>query len=552
MSRAALAHAVNGFFDAFKSKSSPHVAAQPASRASGVMVESRYNEGDDESLLESATSLPRPTLKALEKSIRADGFRGAQVSGWGQGQRGGFTVHYDGQPYEFEISENVTPRPTGEIGRLVKESGRYGRNGRRTGILSDGTRINVYYSDKETGEPWTAVPHGMDWDAQARGDMRAMLGMSERATGVSQFTEGMEGRHLGRSVPWDAVPADIKRHIESLLVSEGSMVANGSMDALQEDDYIVGNVDRDTNIGLFRVIRGGKWLGPIEKSANFDTITHAMESDARGRGTHAAAVFEMQDNGGVTQVGNVVRGRYVESGDYSPNARGTVVDPNAASELDLYIANTYELVAAPNSPGKSIDTSLKRKLAAGKYDSALAPKAWQYLVDEGAKRYAREIGPEPTFNAATRRQVAADFARAWEEENQLARNPSDMNAYQDQAAFIEELQRGFDPEAADRQIFYRTRAGALHVTYVNLPRGVGSAGGGAEAQNNRMSFDVDGFSGGSRRDGRVKIEQSTSFADRSRNLRAKTGAPAAIARYLAAYLAKFAAEVPPRFTHTRT
>lgn len=145
-----------------------------------------------------------------------------------------------------------------------------------------------------------------------------------------------------------------------------------------------------------------------------------MEADARERGVHAAAVFEMRDDGGYTQVGNVVNGRYQESGGYNPNARGTIADETAARELDLYIANTYELVGAPNSIGKSIDANLKRKLAAGRYDAALAPKAWQHLVDEGAKRYEREFGSSsPTFNAATRRQVATDFARAWEAENGL-------------------------------------------------------------------------------------------------------------------------------------
>lgn len=322
MSRGAISHAVNGFFDAFRSKGpAPHVVERPPSRAAGVRVESRYNEGDDESLLESATSLPRPTLKALEKAIRADGFKGAQVSGWNQGQHGGFTVHYGGQQYEFEISENTTPRPVGEIGRLVKESGRYGRNGRglyhdtaagrhdmvlhqdhhgrwridlvtsaggnhidvtereegsrpnsgyssaesafqaaldiqrkrgirgkshvwvadrdgnltdyepmqtngrRTGILSDGTRINVYHQPGTLDE-YTVVPHSMDWDSQARGDMRSMLGTSATGLGFSQWTEGQEGRHLGRKLAWEEVPEELKRHIEHRVVGETGMVAN--------------------------------------------------------------------------------------------------------------------------------------------------------------------------------------------------------------------------------------------------------------------------------------------------------------------------------------
>jgi len=124
--------------------------------------------------------------------------------------------------------------------------------------------------------------------------------------------------------------------------------------------------------------------------------------------------------------------------------------------------------------------------------------------------------------------------------------------YPEQDAFIRELQGYFGPEVNERQVFYRMREGALHVTYVNLPRGSGSGGGGAESQNNRMSFDVDGFSSTTYRamyHGKLKIEQSTTF-DRSRKLRAKTGTPSVIARYLADYLNKFAAEVPPKFTHS--
>lgn len=101
------------------------------------------------------------------------------------------------------------------------------------------------------------------------------------------------------------------------------------------------------------------------------------------------------------------------------NGRATVSDPAAVRELSLYIENEYSLIGAPNSMGKSIDANLRRKLERGTYDPALAPQAWQHLIDEGAKRYTREFGSggAQIFNAATRREVASDFARAWEEEN---------------------------------------------------------------------------------------------------------------------------------------
>lgn len=229
----------------------------------------------------------------------------------------------------------------------------------------------------------------------------------------------------------------------------------GADDGTQEDDYVIAILDRDANMGLYRIARGGKWTGPLERSANIDTIVHAMEQDARERGVHGVAVFQ-SDGEGTTQVGNVVNGRYQESGGYQGNGRATTVDTDAARELDLYIANTFELVGAPNSIGKSIDTNLKRKLASGKYDSALSPKAWQYLVDQGAKRYEREFGnSSPVFNAATRRQVAADFARAWESENGMQPNarqiPEHMQRYRDfsnDELYEELISKGYTPAQA--------------------------------------------------------------------------------------------------------
>ncbi len=110
-----------------------------------------------------------------------------------------------------------------------------------------------------------------------------------------------------------------------------------------------------------------------------------------------------------------------ELGGHTPNARTSTVDETAARELSLYIENEYALIGAPNSIGKSIDANLRKKVASGRYDAALAPKAWQYLIDEGAKRYTKEFGSEsPIFSAATRRRVAEEFARAWEAENLTA------------------------------------------------------------------------------------------------------------------------------------
>lgn len=103
----------------------------------------------------------------------------------------------------------------------------------------------------------------------------------------------------------------------------------------------------------------------------------------------------------------------------------------------------------------------------------------------------------------------------------------------------------------------------VYINFVNLPEGVGSAGGGAEAENNRASYWVRGFGPAGTPAAKVQIEESnTVFGHRggvdaygaprgaSYRLRKKTAAPGVIAKYLADFLNKLVAEVPPNFTHT--
>lgn len=86
------------------------------------------------------------------------------------------------------------------------------------------------------------------------------------------------------------------------------------------------------------------------------------------------------------------------------------------------------------------------------------------------------------------------------------------------------------------------------VTFINLPEGVGSAAGGAEAMNNRMSFSISAANG----DGKWKLEQMTSSLPRTHRLHAKTDHVEKLAAYLATFISQVVAEVEPRFTHTKT
>lgn len=115
----------------------------------------------------------------------------------------------------------------------------------------------------------------------------------------------------------------------------------------------------------------------------------------------------------------------------------------------------------------------------------------------------------------------------------------------------------------DRQIRFNNKStlggvryDTVIINYINLPTGVGSAGGGAEAENNRMMFFIEGFGKETPHTppprGKIRIRQEINMVtDRSRNLRTKTGTPEQIAKYLVDYLNKTAAEVEPRFTHTK-
>lgn len=100
-----------------------------------------------------------------------------------------------------------------------------------------------------------------------------------------------------------------------------------------------------------------------------------------------------------------------------------------------------------------------------------------------------------------------------------------------------------------------TRYDTVFVNFINLPKGIGGAGGGAEAENNRMLFSIGGFGRETPHSppptGKVKIEMLVSAMPREYRLRGRTGTPAQVAKYLADFLNKVVKEVEPKFTHTK-
>jgi hypothetical protein len=125
------------------------------------------------------------------------------------------------------------------------------------------------------------------------------------------------------------------------------------------------------------------------------------------------------------------------------------------------------------------------------------------------------------------------------------------------AAFVDALREHL--QIGDRYISSRVESSwgprkdeEVYVNFVNLPIAVVQRreGGGAEAENNRASFWIRGFGTAGAPASRVKIECSNSVFSPAHKLRAKTGSPAAVAKYLAEFLNRIARDVPPRFTHT--
>ena len=77
-----------------------------------------------------------------------------------------------------------------------------------------------------------------------------------------------------------------------------------------------------------------------------------------------------------------------------------------ASELKLFIDNDAQLYKQRLIP---IVKNIQKKMKSGKYDHKKAPKLWKYLVDDGAKKYAKEF-PGVKFDRKVKDHVAQEFA----------------------------------------------------------------------------------------------------------------------------------------------
>jgi len=86
------------------------------------------------------------------------------------------------------------------------------------------------------------------------------------------------------------------------------------------------------------------------------------------------------------------------------------------TELSLFIDNDRDLYTRKKIP---IYKNLTKKMKKDQYDEKLAPKAFKYFVEEGAKKYAKEFAQPADWNTifdkATRDSLAEDYARGFED-----------------------------------------------------------------------------------------------------------------------------------------
>ena len=95
-----------------------------------------------------------------------------------------------------------------------------------------------------------------------------------------------------------------------------------------------------------------------------------------------------------------------------------ITSTDDVNELVLYITNDGDLYRRRTLP---IISNLAKKMKHGAYDPELAVKAWQYLADDGVRKYDKEFGSgqgKLFLNKTTRTEIAKELRDHYEEQVQ--------------------------------------------------------------------------------------------------------------------------------------
>ena len=94
-----------------------------------------------------------------------------------------------------------------------------------------------------------------------------------------------------------------------------------------------------------------------------------------------------------------------------------ITSADDVTELVLYITNDADLYHQRAVP---MIENLKKKVKKGTYDRELAVKLWQYLADDGVRKYDKEFGSKrgslTLLNKATRQEIARQLRDYYEEQ----------------------------------------------------------------------------------------------------------------------------------------
>ena len=88
------------------------------------------------------------------------------------------------------------------------------------------------------------------------------------------------------------------------------------------------------------------------------------------------------------------------------------VDKDKVIFLKLFVKDVFKKKII------SMAKDIQKKMKSGKYDHKQAPKLWLSLVDEGAKKYAKEF-PGIKFSKQEKEEAAQDFADEYRDEGEM-------------------------------------------------------------------------------------------------------------------------------------
>lgn len=182
--------------------------------------------------------------------------------------------------------------------------------------------------------------------------------------------------------------------------------------------------------------------GDVDSSDDYlknrrETIRKKMEEDfTGGRSLRTSTVtFPKSDDKG-ERAEEPSMGRLPTADDKKLD-EGFDSDESVVAELKLFIDNDGDLYRQRTMP---IMKNLARKMRKGNYDPTKAVKLWMYLVNDGAKKYARDFGGEERgwhemFPKAIRLMVAKALAEDFEEEIKVGGHDVDQLAMREHNVF---------------------------------------------------------------------------------------------------------------------